>query len=573
MFSPQQDPKQIFDRIFGSTSSLLKGGLDKGIVAAESVYDNLKSNPMVRVGTEPVGLAGGAFGGAIGGLMGGVGNVVANAAEGRPLGENFGRDVMRTAKDTAGAGYSMGKGGAESYLMGKSGKVAGLALSAIPTAKGVKGLMDKDYSLDTGLNLGMGLAGMYGSAKSPNLTPGGVLDPQLKALASRVKDAVGVPGGMTMHKANYEMLAKAIRDADIPDTEKQGFLRSLYPNLKSDNQSFDSSRFDEAVNSGSLFRKSSASPKMSRGDYELVANSIKDAVQNKTITPENAWTIYEKMIPGLKQSNPNYNYSRFEKAAGLTDVLDEANASDPVLNPKTGEPIWAKDTPPKNYNKSPGQIVNSMDDGIDTSSNYGENLMNNDGGASPSVMKDANNWKAGAIKGTDGSLYPRQDPRPGDANYPSKYYNPEAVGAQPGKWTDAYSRPMDSQQYMDLENNPPFMKGMGKLPASREYLANPDLRLTSQPILTPAQQGVVTKLTKQAGALKGRIGADSVSGLSVPKNAAKAYSAYFGSKFSDSEIAQLFKDDPEGFIQAAKMGGVQKDALGVLEQMMKGKAK
>lgn len=361
MFTPQQDPKTIFDRIFNSTGALLKGGLNKGADTAEGLYNNFHSAAEQTGVPQAIGGATGALGGAIGGAVGGLGNFFSQSLQGKGLDPKLmGQDIANTARSTANFGYNTGKEGAIAAPLANGGKIVS-AMSALPPARGVmQDVQSGNVNLGTGLKAGAAAASLYGAAKSPNWTPGGVLDPQLKALAGKIQDSVGVPGGMTMHKANYEMLAKAIRDADIPDTEKQGFLRSLYPNLKGDNQNFDPSRFDEAVNSGSLFRKSSASPKMSRGDYELVADAIKNAVDNGDVTPQSAQAIFSSMEGGLSSANPRFDLERFKKAANL-------------------------------LGKEKGQIVNSMDDGLDTSSNYGANLMQNDGGETDSINRALQN--------------------------------------------------------------------------------------------------------------------------------------------------------------------------------------
>lgn len=570
MFTPQQDPKTIFDRIFNSTGALLKGGLNKGADTAEGLYNNFHSAAEQTGVPQAIGGATGALGGAIGGAVGGLGNFFSQSLQGKGLDPKLmGQDIANTARSTANFGYQTGKEGAIAAPMSNAGKIVSGAMSIPPIRDVVSDVRSGNVNLGTGLKAGAAAASLYGAAKSPNWTPGGVLDPQLKALASRVKDAVGVPGGMTMHKANYEMLAKAIRDADIPDTEKQGFLRSLYPNLKSDNQSFDSSRFDEAVNSGSLFRKSSASPKMSRGDYELVADAIKSAVDNGDITPQSAQAIYSSMQSGLSSANPRFDLERFTKAAGL--------------------------------NKSPGQIVNSMDDGLDTSSNYGENLMNNDGGASPSVMKGGkqllpqtsknsiNTYSDGTFKYKDPtgglenidsatSRYTPSHSASGDfvdiplpkpskisitaeeaagSRYPLQVYQAvkgyfgknlassdidnmpfnqvrEAAGMSmpggkemfdqvmkqtypslgdnlapivemqrtprpvPGKWSDAYKRPMDTGIGLGGATGD-VGRGLTYPQLGQTY---PQMGQVSVPRLTPAQTGAVSKIIKQSQALR-----------------------------------------------------------------------
>jgi len=541
MFSPQQDPKQLFDRIFGSTSALLKGGLNKGADAAEGLYNNFHSAAEQTGVPQAIGGATGALGGAIGGAVGGLGNFFSQSLQGKGLDPKLmGQDIANTARSTANFGYQTGKEGAIAAPMANAGKLVSGAM-ALPPARGVmQDVQSGNVNLGTGLKAGAAAASMYGAAKSPNWTPGGVFDPQLKALAGKIQDSVGMPGGMTMHKANYEMLAKAIRDADIPDTEKQGFLRSLYPNLKSDNQNFDPSRFDEAVNSGSLFRKSSASPKMSSGDYELVADAIKTAVDNGDVTPQSAQAIFSSMEGGLSSANPRFNLERFKKAANL-------------------------------LGKEKGQIVNSMDDGLDTSSNYGENLMNNDGGAvdskylgaSPSHQdwmrklagkaKDAGTAKAlldgyaqehgispedvqTVMKGgkqllpqtsknsintySDGT-FKYKDPTGGLENIDSATFGLVNKGAQPGKWTDAYSRPMDAG--VQFPNGRSIRKGQFSFNSPSEIaqwekgasggilksVEDPISRsgaMVSVPKLTPAQQGAVSKIIKQSQALKGKMG-------------------------------------------------------------------
>lgn len=547
MFSPQQDPKQIFDRIFGSTSALLKGGLNKGADAAEGLYNNFHDAAEQTGVPQAVGGALGAAGGAIGGAVGGLGNFFTQSLQGKGLDPKLmGQDIANTARSTANFGYNTGKEGAIAAPMANAGKLVSGAM-ALPPARGVmQDVQSGNVNLGTGLKAGAAAASLYGAAKSPNWTPGGVFDPQLKALAGKIKDNVGIPGAGTMQESggyngykNWDTWNKNLwLNNDEPQYRQ---MQSILKNAKSLEEgaqmlkrSF-SNAFDDGIDKSKVDWMEIAkvnmedmvpqSPVMSNKSRGQIVNSMDDQITTRTL-----------------QKNLNSSYDK---------LMAPGNPEGEAIKMINGR-----------------QIVNSMDDGLDTSSNYGENLMNNDGGASPSVMKNHfGGYQQGGINAPDLSKTAKA-PNP----FPGEFGQQQDIraglpSAQPGKWTDAYSRPMKTgMQWGDAGT----ATADSITPEAQAGLNRGDYGALSVPNLTPAQTGAVSKVIKQSQALKGKMGvAGSAAGLSVPKNAAKAYSSYFGSKFSDSEIAQLFKDDPQGFIEGAKMGGAPKEALSVLEQMTK----
>lgn len=207
--------------------------------------ERIKSSPAVRVGTEPVGLALGAASGLIGGAVGAAGTPIKNLIQGRPLGQDLGRNVRETASKTAKFGYNVGKEGAfiaPVTAVGGSLGSAGLTASGVGT--GVEKLGKGDYA-GAGMDLGTAALGAYGAARQPNLTPGGVLDKQVKGLLGKVREVPGkIAGGVDrFFKQPNVTLGMSIKDvmsrfdfskpwSKLSPAEKLAFEKAYNPSGK-----------------------------------------------------------------------------------------------------------------------------------------------------------------------------------------------------------------------------------------------------------------------------------------------------------------------------------------------------
>jgi hypothetical protein len=482
---------------------------------------------------EMVGNAVGAAGRSIGGLVGEIGNPIANAFQGKPLLQNQLQAINDTAEATGQFGQQIGEAGAVQAPLGGAGKIIRGAMAVPPMMNVVNDVKSGNVGLGTGLNAGAAAMGLYGAATDPNWTPGGVFDPQLKALGEQL----GIPGGMTMHKATYQMLAQAIRDAQengtVPPEETQAFLKMLYPKLASDNANFDSSRFDAAVNEGVLTNRSGHPPSMSKADYELIAQAFKDARDTGTVSPQSLGQIYRAMQGGFSQANGNYNPTKFMEKAGLkmgdmqNGIEGPVNVSD-LGSMKPDNAYAARELASslglnekfllKNANQNGINLqdylnkLDSLGEGVNKLA-FSNDLM--DKLASNGVYGADGGWSIDQAKPLDAlaSRYAKQDAELTAGGYtPSQaarmngyekdaalqsWANQEA-GPKPGPWTDAFSRPMKTgMQWGDAGT----ATADSVSPEAQAGLDAGKYGALSVPVLTPQQQAAVTRLLRQLGTL------------------------------------------------------------------------
>lgn len=441
---------------------------------------------------QAIGGATGALGGALGAIVGAIGNPIANTIQGKPTFQDWGKDVVDTAKSTAGAGYQMGEQGAIQAPLGFGGKIVRGAMAIPPAMNAVNDVKSGNIGLSTGLNAGAAALGAYGAATDPNWTPGGILDSQLKALGSQIAESAGGLGG-TMHKASYQMLAQAIRDSDVPAADKQAFLQKLYPGLQNDNPNFDSGRFDAAVNDGTLTRASSASPRMSKMDYELMADAFKQA-KEAGVSDQSLNAIYSKMLPGFSQANQNFDAGKFLDKAGLGITDAKGNLSIP------GENIKLTDS----YGLTPeGEAYYSVSDQKYAAQQLADSLGLNAKFLLKNAQKNGVDLKA--MLGKLDSSDPETLNKLTFSNDLMGKVAPDA-GPQSGPWTDAYSRPMrvgyglgDGNVTTAPETPQQAYKGMSAQKVMESNAESSGKGMASYPNLTPSQQGAVTKLIKQGG--------------------------------------------------------------------------
>lgn len=278
----------------------------------------------------PVGLAAGALGGAVGGAVGAVGTPISNALRGRPLSQDLWKNTKESAVDTAEFGYGLGTSGADVAPLGGAGKIVN-AVVAAPLARDVyNDVSSGEIDAETGMNAAMLGMAARGIAKQPNLTPGGVFDPQLKALGSRFKDAVSggaVPGGMTTRPVSD--FTKAKDYANRLMKEEHGVWKKL--GIRSGSQIEADpelqAKYMDAVTKLPAYKELAKLPK------EMV-HSIQDVLEN-----ENFHTLNGLIDPSQKGNllYPTPSPKDWNKAYGreMVDVqLDDAAISLPRITPR-----------------------------------------------------------------------------------------------------------------------------------------------------------------------------------------------------------------------------------------------
>ena len=251
----------------------------------------------VRAITEPVGSAVGEYGKALGGLVGGVGNVLGNAIQKKPFGQNFSQDVMNTAESTGNFGNQIGKHGAEASLIGGAGKVAGTIASIPPLARGFRDILKDQATPETGMDLGVGAAGLYGAVNNPNWTPGGILDKPLKNIANRIGQGVHDTSsdatsqwGLSGKGQPKQSMEDVFNEAGI---KSQTDLRNKIGTL-SNKESFDNSITQDLTNP-------------SNSDKAIMPDFTKSGSISSFRDPNKTYMILTPENPMGTQASPEYN--------------------------------------------------------------------------------------------------------------------------------------------------------------------------------------------------------------------------------------------------------------------------
>jgi hypothetical protein len=147
----------------------------------------------------------GRLGGSIGAVVGGATNAALTPMDAAIQGktgnaalELLKQNVMQGGREGYRRGSQLGYEGMMAAPLAGAGKAVAGAMAIPPIRDVARDIENKTVGLDTGLKAGAAAMQLYGAAKSPNWTPGGVLDPQLKALAGKMSGKVGIPGAGTI---------------------------------------------------------------------------------------------------------------------------------------------------------------------------------------------------------------------------------------------------------------------------------------------------------------------------------------------------------------------------------------